>query len=504
MRGWSVKMEEERDTKSFARLGLMAALVGAYIAVGVYFNFVLRSGIIYTHIAYLPIVISGIWWGRRAVVVAVLLSLVTLIFHLSGHSSVSIWDDVARVAFFVVVALCVGMLSEKVHSGKEALELSQEKYRFLVDKSLAGILLYQDEKILFASTRFAGIIGYAPEELAGRSIWDLIHEDDRARVRELVSKRAKSGSEDLRYECRLLVKNGGTVWVDVASSVQHYEGASAVLVNVYDITSRKKAEDRRRELTELTRRQEEQLVHSTRLAELGEMAASIAHELNQPLTGIRNFARNAYYMIEQNAGSMDEVKGNLDLISGQVDRAAKIIGQMRELTRKSERSFDKVSVDRIVEETTEFLMPQFKLSGVEVRLALSGALPEVMGDRTRLEQVFLNLLTNARQAMEDSATRRLSIRTYEDAGSECPVVVEIRDTGKGFEPSETKRIFAPFYSTKGPGKGTGLGLSISLSIIKDHDGSVEAEGVPGKGACFTIRLPVRKREESAEERKTNE
>jgi len=243
-------------------------------------------------------------------------------------------------------------------------------------------------------------------------------------------------------------------------------------------------------LFELAKKQEEQLVHSTRLAELGEMAAAVAHELNQPLTGIKNFSKNALFMMDNQVGGADDIKANLHRISEQVDRAARIIGQMRELTRKSEQHFALVDINNTLRESIEFLTPHLKLAGVKLILDLSKDLPKVLGDRIRLEQVFLNLLTNARQAMEDSEERRLLIKSYYHSGNSYPVVVEIEDSGKGFSAEEAEKLFTPFYSTKKAGHGTGLGLSISLSIIKNHQGTIEAEGSPGKGAKFTVRLPV--------------
>jgi C4-dicarboxylate-specific signal transduction histidine kinase len=254
--------------------------------------------------------------------------------------------------------------------------------------------------------------------------------------------------------------------------------------------ARKEEEARRRELAELARKQEEQLVHSTRLAELGEMAAAIAHELNQPLTGIRNYARNAFYMLDKAVGSQEEVKGNLRLISEQVDRAAKIINQMRELTRRSDRHFGSVDINGIIRESVEFLLPQMKLSQVEVQLALAQELPDIQGDRIRLAQVFLNLLANARQAMEESPVRQLRIRSYRAPDPGGAVVVEIADSGKGFSPEVAEKLFVPFFTTKKSGHGTGLGLSISRSILKDHQGTIEARGEEGRGAVFVIRLPL--------------
>jgi C4-dicarboxylate-specific signal transduction histidine kinase len=159
------------------------------------------------------------------------------------------------------------------------------------------------------------------------------------------------------------------------------------------------------------------------------MAAAISHELNQPLTGIRNYARNAFYMIEKGLGGEEDVKGNLRLISEQVDRAAKIINQMRELTRRTDQTSAGVDINGVVRESLEFLLPQMRLSEVEVTLALAPDLPPVWGDRIRMAQVFLNLLTNARQAMDGAAERRLRIVSRRDPSADRPVVIEVAATG---------------------------------------------------------------------------
>ena len=253
--------------------------------------------------------------------------------------------------------------------------------------------------------------------------------------------------------------------------------------------ARRAARERARyaELAALARRLEEQLEHSTRLAEIGGMAAEISHELNQPLTGIRNYARNAFYMLEKRLGGEEEVKDNLRLISEQVDRAARIGNRMRELTRRGDRTIAVIDVNSVVRETVDFLMPQMRLSRVEVATALADDLPPVRGDRTRLSQVFLNLLTNARHAVEASPVRRLSVRSRREPGAALPVVLEVADTGAGFTEADGRRLFQPFFTTKASGHG--LGLSISRSIVSDHGGTIGAESVPGRGAIFTVRLP---------------
>jgi len=266
--------------------------------------------------------------------------------------------------------------------------------------------------------------------------------------------------------------------------------ALAAAAGIAALMARRAARERARyaELANLVRRLEDQLEHSTRLAEIGGLAAEISHELNQPLTGIRNYARNAFYMLEKRLGGEDEVKANLRLISEQVDRAARIGNRMRELTRRGDRTVAAVDVNSVVRETVDFLMPQMRLSQVEVAASLADELPPVRGDRTRLSQVFLNLLTNARQAVEASPVRRISLRSRCEPGAALPVVVEVADTGVGISAADANRLFQPFFTTKASGHG--LGLSISRSIVADHGGTISAESVPGRGAAFIVRLPA--------------
>lgn len=480
--------------KKYGRWIIEAIIVGlliiAYGVFGYYFRVILRTGIVYTHFAYIPIVLAGLWWGRRSVLVALILAGTTFSLHFIADRTGEPWSDLARSVFFVIVAFCVGLLSEKVIKTQKALRASEEKYKSLIDKSLAGIFVHRDSEILFVNSRFSEMLQHNAEELLNSSIWELIFEPDRKNCCELISKQAA----DARHECRFVSKDEKIIWADVASSKTLYEGEPASIVNVYDITDRKEAEEKRQELMELARRQAEQLVHSTRLAELGEMAASIAHELNQPLTGIKNFAQNTTFMIEENAGSEDEIKNNLRRITEQVDRASRIINQMRHLTRKIEPQFILLDVNSTLRESVEFLNPQFKLHGIKVELDLAENIPSIIGDKIRLEQVFLNILTNARQAMESVVEGRLGVKTYFDHGANCPVVVEISDTGMGFTPEESEKLFTPFYSTKKVGDGTGLGLSISLTIIKEHKGELEAVGAPGVGAIFKVMLPAANQE----------
>jgi len=343
-----------------------------------------------------------------------------------------------------------------------------------------GLLVTRGDRVVSANAALCRLLGWPSGSLAGQPLEALIHPAD------VGPRETREASLDLPRELPLVRADGSTVWAQVSASRADRRGTR--LLTVTDMTARRDAEEKRRTLADLARRQEEQLEHSTRLAEIGEMAAAISHELNQPLTGIRNYARNAYYMLEQRPGAEGEVKNNLRLISEQVDRASRITNQMRELTRRSESVFALLEINSVIRESIDFLLPQMKLSEVAVHLELVERLPSVWGDRIRLAQVFLNLLSNARQAMEGSAARRLTVSSRLEAGSPLPLVIEVTDTGRGFDAEQAQRLFHPFYTTRSGGHG--LGLSISRSIIHDHGGSIDATGVPAAGATFTVRLPA--------------
>jgi PAS domain S-box-containing protein len=466
--------------------------------VALYFRLVLQTGIIYTHFMYVPICLACWWRGRKGMFVAAGLGAVVVGLHLTGLGRDALWNDLARVGAFVLVSFSIGTLRERAWADALALQRSERRYRLLVEKALKGILVCRDRRVLFVNDHLCALVGTPGRKLVGRNLEELVVDEDAERLRELVCPERAETLPDERHELRFLCADGSFRWTNVSSCRTDFEGQEAVLLNVYDISPRKEAEAKRLELAELARRQEEQLEHSTRLAELGEMAAAIAHELNQPLTGIRNYARNAFYMLDQGVGSDAEVKGNLRLIAEQVDRAAKIINEMRELTRRSEMHFARLDINGVIRESVDFLLPQMKLSGVGVQLYLDSDLPEIRGDRIRLAQVFLNLLNNARQAMEESSLRKLSIKSECDGGGQW-VSVEVRDTGKGFSEEESAKLFVPFYTTKKSGLGTGLGLSISKNIVKDHGGTIQAAGWPGKGAAFTVLLPAAGQEAELQE-----
>jgi histidine kinase len=226
------------------------------------------------------------------------------------------------------------------------------------------------------------------------------------------------------------------------------------------------------------------------------MATGVAHELNQPLSVIKTASRFFMKKINKKEKIEDEVLFTLsEEIDSYVDRATKIINHMRQFGRKSDTTLGKVLVNAVLEKAFEILGQQLKVRGVEIFWDLEQDLPPILADPDRLEQVFVNLLINARDAMDEKwqspqlqkETKKILLKTRSD-GKE--ITVEISDTGPGIEEAILERIFEPFFTTKKVGQGTGLGLSISYGIIQDCKGSIRAVSGKGTGTRFIIKFPI--------------
>jgi len=250
--------------------------------------------------------------------------------------------------------------------------------------------------------------------------------------------------------------------------------------------------DLRETTSEMQRREQElrdkqeQLVQAGKLATLGELTTGVAHELNNPLNNIGLFVGNAVDLIELAVTDKAPVVRELDHAMQQVRKATEIISHLRTFGRAAPASREALFLRPVIERALSLMQEQLRLREIEVTVDLGPEEPVVVGNFIQLEQVFINLLTNARDALADSARKRIRI-----SGSVGPRTVEIRfaDTGHGIPSGRERRIFDPFFTTKEVGKGTGLGLSITYGIIKEHGGMISVLSAPGEGARFLIQLP---------------
>ena len=230
------------------------------------------------------------------------------------------------------------------------------------------------------------------------------------------------------------------------------------------------------ERSELERR----LAQAEKLSAIGLLAAGVAHEVNTPLAVISTYAQ---MLARQVSGDPDKAR-LLEKITRQTFRASEIVNALLNFSRSAPGAFEEVDLNRLIRETLLLLEHQFQQAGIRVELELEEGLGRVQGDPGKLQQVFLNLFLNARDAMEGGGV--LQVRSSSDGGQ---IVVEVRDTGPGIAPEHLHRIFDPFFTTKPPRRGTGLGLSISYGIVREHGGEIEVESRPGEGARFRVTFP---------------
>jgi PAS domain S-box-containing protein len=227
-------------------------------------------------------------------------------------------------------------------------------------------------------------------------------------------------------------------------------------------------------------RLEEQLQHSEKMASIGLLAAGVSHEVNTPLAGISSYTQ----MLRGQVEAGDPRAGLLEKIEKQTFRAAKIINNLLNFSRSGRPEFEPVDVNRVLLDVLSLVEHQLRTGRIKVRKEFAADLPPVRGNENRLQQVFFNLVLNARDAMPRGGWLTLATRAEEDA-----VVVEVRDTGVGIRREDIKRIYDPFFTTKGIGRGTGLGLSVSYGILQEHGGAIFVDSAPGQGTTFQVALP---------------
>jgi hypothetical protein len=226
---------------------------------------------------------------------------------------------------------------------------------------------------------------------------------------------------------------------------------------------------------------ERRLMQADKMSSIGLLAAGVAHEVNTPLAVISTYAQ---MLAKQISG--DEQKSRLlDKIAKQTFRASEIVNSLLNFSRTSAKELGEVSLNRAIRETLTLIEHQLENAGVRVQVETAEPLPEIRGDFGKLQQVFLNLFLNARDAMEGGG--ELAIRTWSDNGS---VRVEVSDSGHGISAENLSRIYDPFFTTKASKKGTGLGLAVTYGIVKEHGGSIEVDSRPGAGTRFVLDFPA--------------
>jgi two-component system NtrC family sensor kinase len=358
------------------------------------------------------------------------------------------------------------------------LRSAQELYRDVATHSLTAFYIAQDGKIRFTNPYLCRYSGYSEKDLLEMDILSFVHPDDRAMVREQAIKMLK-GESKVPYEYRIMDKNGRIRWVMETVTTIKYEGRRATLGSTMDITERKKIEDELKDAKDM-------LLQSEKLAAIGKLSAGVAHEILNPLN-ILSMRLQILEMMEPLSGDGMEA---LKICKVQIERIVKITRGMSQFSRITTRHRDLWNLNHIIEYIINLSRPRLKLEDVRVNLDMYSDMPSIQVDKFRIEQVILNLLNNAIDAMNGKSAKILNVTTTVDSrgGREIAKVI-FSDTGAGIKPENMDRLFEPFFTTKDPDKGTGLGLSICFGIVQDHDGTIRAENNKEGGATFIIELP---------------
>ena len=309
-------------------------------------------------------------------------------------------------------------------------------------------------------------------------------------LEEILRTKASVTVEHLHYDAQGQLKNmevhGYPIFDGAGNVVQMIEYS-------IDITERKKTQIELEETHAKLKESVGQLIQAEKLTALGELTAGIAHELNQPLNVTKIICQGILRDIEKNRFSMEEAKSDLPQVVTQMNKMAEIINHMRIFTRITDGSNrEKCDLNVVVTDVLRFVTQQYKDHNVELAKNLTDGLPLVLADQVQIEQVCMNLLTNARHALEGTAKQSKRIEIKTGRGPNDTVFIEIIDNGMGIPEKLKVKMFQQFFTTKEPGKGTGLGLSLCRKIIEEHGGTITFESVEGQGTTFRVNLPILK------------
>jgi PAS domain S-box-containing protein len=353
------------------------------------------------------------------------------------------------------------------------LEEARATYRSLVESSRDGILIFRDDRLLFANHAAARLVGY--DDLAAFlavPLSRLVAPEHLELVRERHQRRISGQDVPGQYEISVMHRDGSRVPVEILPTVIEFKGQKASQTVIRDLT-------RRREL-------EARLHQSTRVAAIGELASGIAHQLNNPMIGILNMAQ----LLAEKVPPEDPRRRLVDAIVGAGQDASLTIKNLLRFSREPRHGRERLDLARLVRDVLS--ISEKKLSHDDIRVTVDVATdfdPTVLGNANALGQVLLNLLQNAQHAIVRGGDIAIRLEPFFEE-DERLVALRVRDSGAGIPPDVLPRIFEPFFTTKPREQGTGLGLSLARQIVHQHGGRIWARSEPGHGAEFSVVLPV--------------
>jgi len=380
-------------------------------------------------------------------------------------------DLLRAISGYVAVAIENALLLEEQAQRAQELARLKEFNENIIESINVGVLVINlHGRIINWNGALEEIYGLQREQAIGRRIPEVFQAEMLHALREMMARSEWQVDEPVNvYKFRAHAKDGRELTLNISLAPLHTKTAEieGTLVAIEDVTERVHLE--------------EQVQQSDKLSSIGLLAAGVAHEVNTPLTGISSYAQ----MLMQQVPESDPRHQLLEKIRRQTSRASAIVNNLLNFSRVSDSRFVEVNLNRVLDDTIQLLDAQLRNTQIEVVRCYADYLPPALGNASKLQQVFMNLILNARDAMPQGG--RLEIST---AASEATVTISFRDTGLGIAPENLVKIYDPFFTTKQIGQGTGLGLAVSYGIVKDHGGHINVESKPGEGTLFQITLPL--------------
>ncbi len=380
-------------------------------------------------------------------------------------------NQLRAISDYVAVAIENSLLLEdQAQRAKEMARLKEFNENIIESINVGVMVINLHGRITNWNGALEEIYGLKREQAIDRRITEVFDAEMLRALRALMEREEwQKGEPSNIYKFRATSFDGRdlTLNVSLAALQSKTEEIEGTLVAIEDMTERMILE--------------EQLQQSDKLSSIGLLAAGVAHEVNTPLTGISSYSQ----MLMQQTPEADPRHQLLEKIHRQTSRASSIVNNLLNFSRVSDSRFAPVDLNRVIDDTIQLLESQLRNTQIEVVRSLADNLPPALGNAPKLQQVFMNLILNARDAMPDGGC--LEISTEADDAS---VIIRFRDSGIGIDPEHLPKIYDPFFTTKDIGKGTGLGLAVSYGIIRDHGGHMNVESRPGEGTLFLITLPL--------------
>ena len=381
-------------------------------------------------------------------------------------------DILLTVSGYVAVAIENSLLYQEQQERAAELKVLKEFNESIIESISVGLLAVDlDGRVTRINPALEEILGLSRNQAMGSRVEELFSEDFTDTLRQVLGNDRWRLKETRNiYKIHTATTTGRTLVLNIAiAPLQDTFEQTGALVVIEDVTSRI--------------RLEEQLQQREKLSSIGLLAAGVAHEVNTPLTGVSSYTQMLMGMLQET----DPKHALLQKVRRQAERATNIVNNLLNFSRTgSATEFGEVDIKRVLDDTLQLLEPQLRGNQIEIIRDYDPEAPKVFGNAGKLQQVFTNLLLNARDAITAGGWIRISTEPSEDHS----LIVAVADSGMGIAPENVAKIYDPFYTTKGVGRGTGLGLAVSYGIVQEHSGHISVESSPGQGTKFRISLPT--------------